>query len=156
MAPYSTNRANVHSFCSYSSSLGSQSSLQPPIPAASTAPPPEYMWVYPDANKPNLKAKFMQELCTFPELFQPFGAQLSKCLDLHPSLTVSCLGLSIRNQSMLFAGNPRYENVPLIGRGSPPPSVSKAEFVSHTIAKLIFYQVLLHSLEIIKESVFEG
>uniref|UniRef100_A0A8K9XDR6 Protein tweety homolog n=1 Tax=Oncorhynchus mykiss TaxID=8022 RepID=A0A8K9XDR6_ONCMY len=27
------------------------------------------------------------------------------------------------NQSMLFGGNPRYENVPLIGRGSPPPSV---------------------------------
>ncbi|XP_024920528.1 protein tweety homolog 2-like isoform X2 [Cynoglossus semilaevis] len=27
-----------------------------------------------------------------------------------------------RNQSMLFGGNPRYENVPLIGRGSPPPS----------------------------------
>lgn len=28
-----------------------------------------------------------------------------------------------RNQSMLFGGSPRYENVPLIGRGSPPPSV---------------------------------
>uniref|UniRef100_A0A673YPK3 Protein tweety homolog n=1 Tax=Salmo trutta TaxID=8032 RepID=A0A673YPK3_SALTR len=27
------------------------------------------------------------------------------------------------NQAMLFGGNPRYENVPLIGRGSPPPSV---------------------------------
>lgn len=24
---------------------------------------------------------------------------------------------------MLFGGNPRYENVPLIGRGSPPPTV---------------------------------
>ncbi|KAI5619227.1 protein tweety-like 2-like isoform X1, partial [Silurus asotus] len=70
MVPYSTSRTNVHSFCSYSSSLGSQSSLHPPLPAASTAPPPEYM-----------------------------------------------------NQSMLFGGNPRYENVPLIGRGSPPPSV---------------------------------
>ncbi|KAK3552795.1 hypothetical protein QTP86_022583, partial [Hemibagrus guttatus] len=69
MAPYSTSRTNVHSFCSYSSSLGSQSSLHPPLPTTSTAPPPEYM-----------------------------------------------------NQSMLFAGNPRYENVPLIGRGSPPPS----------------------------------
>lgn len=28
-----------------------------------------------------------------------------------------------RNQAALFGGNPRYENVPLIGRGSPPPSV---------------------------------
>uniref|UniRef100_A0A4W5P3X4 Protein tweety homolog n=1 Tax=Hucho hucho TaxID=62062 RepID=A0A4W5P3X4_9TELE len=28
------------------------------------------------------------------------------------------------NQSMLFGGNPCYENVPLIGRGSPPPSYS--------------------------------
>ncbi|KAF5901824.1 protein tweety 2 isoform X1, partial [Clarias magur] len=69
MAPYSTSRTNVHSFCSYSSSLGSQTSLHPPLPTTSNAPPPEYM-----------------------------------------------------NQSMLFAGNPRYENVPLIGRGSPPPS----------------------------------
>lgn len=24
---------------------------------------------------------------------------------------------------MLFGGNPRYENMPLIGRGSPPPTV---------------------------------
>lgn len=28
-----------------------------------------------------------------------------------------------RNQAVLFGGNPRYENVPLIGRGSPPPTV---------------------------------
>lgn len=28
-----------------------------------------------------------------------------------------------RNQAMLFGGNPRYENMPLIGRGSPPPTV---------------------------------
>nr|XP_033817812.1 protein tweety homolog 2 isoform X2 [Geotrypetes seraphini] len=27
------------------------------------------------------------------------------------------------NQAVLFGGNPRYENVPLIGRGSPPPTV---------------------------------
>lgn len=25
---------------------------------------------------------------------------------------------------MLFGGNPRYENMPLIGRGSPPPTVT--------------------------------
>ncbi|KAG7260996.1 hypothetical protein CRUP_018332 [Coryphaenoides rupestris] len=29
----------------------------------------------------------------------------------------------LMNQAALFGGNPRYENVPLIGRGSPPPSV---------------------------------
>lgn len=40
---------------------------------------------------------------------------------------------------MLFAGNPRYENVPLIGRGSPPPSVRQGKIVSHAVAKLIFY-----------------
>ncbi|XP_058232200.1 protein tweety homolog 2-like isoform X2 [Hemibagrus wyckioides] len=86
MAPYSTSRTNVHSFCSYSSSLGSQSSLQPPLPTTSTAPPPEYM-----------------------------------------------------NQSMLFAGNPRYENVPLIGRGSPPPSYSpsmRTTYLSMTDAQM--------------------
>uniref|UniRef100_A0A8C5CQI6 Protein tweety homolog n=1 Tax=Gadus morhua TaxID=8049 RepID=A0A8C5CQI6_GADMO len=71
---YTPGRANIHSFCSYNSSLGSEQGLGGPPQAAnasaSTAPPAEYM-----------------------------------------------------NQSMLFGGNPRYENVPLIGRGSPPPSV---------------------------------
>lgn len=38
---------------------------------------------------------------------------------------------------MLFGGNPRYENVPLIGRGSPPPSVCHGKTVSYTAAKLI-------------------
>uniref|UniRef100_A0A4W4GPA2 Protein tweety homolog n=1 Tax=Electrophorus electricus TaxID=8005 RepID=A0A4W4GPA2_ELEEL len=71
MAAYGSNRSNVHSFCSYSSSLGSQGSLQPPMPTSSGTPAPEYM-----------------------------------------------------NQSMLFGGIPQYENVPLIGRGSPPPSYS--------------------------------
>uniref|UniRef100_A0A3Q2XUR2 Protein tweety homolog n=1 Tax=Hippocampus comes TaxID=109280 RepID=A0A3Q2XUR2_HIPCM len=68
-------RSTVHSFCSYTSSAGSQASVHPPAPqAASGVPPaPEYM-----------------------------------------------------NQSMLFGGSPRYENVPLIGRGSPPPSYSPA------------------------------
>ncbi|XP_072567990.1 protein tweety homolog 2 isoform X3 [Paramormyrops kingsleyae] len=70
MAARNPARSNLHSFCSYSSSLGSQTSLQPPTQAASNAPVSEYM-----------------------------------------------------NQSVLFGGNPRYENVPLIGRGSPPPSV---------------------------------
>uniref|UniRef100_A0AAR2JHK0 Protein tweety homolog n=1 Tax=Pygocentrus nattereri TaxID=42514 RepID=A0AAR2JHK0_PYGNA len=72
MASYNPSRANVHSFCSYSSSLGSQSSLQP-------------------------------------------------------------------NQSMLFGGNPRYENVPLIGRGSPPPSYSpsmRTTYLSMTDAQI--------------------
>ncbi|KAL6476946.1 hypothetical protein MHYP_G00154450 [Metynnis hypsauchen] len=87
MASYNPSRANVHSFCSYSSSLGSQSSLQPPPPqTASTAPTAEYM-----------------------------------------------------NQSMLFGGNPRYENVPLIGRGSPPPSYSpsmRTTYLSMTDAQI--------------------
>ncbi|XP_015252983.1 PREDICTED: protein tweety homolog 2-like isoform X1 [Cyprinodon variegatus] len=63
------NQANLHSFCSYSSSMGSQNSLHPPAPAVSNPPVSEYM-----------------------------------------------------NHTALFGGNPRYENVPLIGRGSPPPS----------------------------------
>ncbi|KAI4903788.1 hypothetical protein NFI96_016463 [Prochilodus magdalenae] len=85
-ASYNPNRANVHSFCSYSSSLGSQSSLQPPPQTTSTAPAAEYM-----------------------------------------------------NQSMLFGGNPRYENVPLIGRGSPPPSYSpsmRTTYLSMTDAQI--------------------
>ncbi|KAA8581342.1 hypothetical protein FQN60_002923 [Etheostoma spectabile] len=70
IASQNPNLTNMHSFCSYSSSMGSQNSLHPPAPAVSNAPVPEYM-----------------------------------------------------NQTALFGGNPRYENVPLIGRGSPPPSV---------------------------------
>ncbi|XP_057215030.1 protein tweety homolog 2 isoform X2 [Triplophysa rosa] len=63
---------NMHSFGSYSSSIGSQTSLHPPTQTqtVSNAPVSEYM-----------------------------------------------------NQTALFGGNPRYENVPLIGRGSPPPSL---------------------------------
>ncbi|XP_004709377.1 protein tweety homolog 2, partial [Echinops telfairi] len=63
--------APLHSFCSYSSGLGSQTSLHPPAQTISNAPVSEYM-----------------------------------------------------NQAALFGGTPRYENVPLIGRGSPPPTYS--------------------------------
>ncbi|XP_048089755.1 protein tweety homolog 2 isoform X1 [Alosa alosa] len=67
---------NMHSFCSYSSSMGSQTSLHPPpTQTVSNAPVSEYM-----------------------------------------------------NQTALFGGNPRYENVPLIGRGSPPPSINSQQF----------------------------
>uniref|UniRef100_A0A4W5LUR3 Protein tweety homolog n=1 Tax=Hucho hucho TaxID=62062 RepID=A0A4W5LUR3_9TELE len=84
MTTHNPNHAtNVHSFCSYSSSMGSQSSLHPPAAqAVSNAPVSEYM-----------------------------------------------------NQSALFGGNQRYENVPLIGRGSPPPSYSpsmRATYLSMT------------------------
>lgn len=119
MALYSTSRANVHSFCSYSSSLGSQSSLQPPLPATSTAPPPEYMWVYSlmQINPINSKT-VMYIFCTFLMCLE--HNTLSNCTH---ALLIPVSVHQFRNQSMLFAGNPRYENVPLIGRGSPPPSV---------------------------------
>ncbi|XP_022375786.1 protein tweety homolog 2 [Enhydra lutris kenyoni] len=71
MAAHNPPRGQLRSFCSYSSGLGSQTSLQPPAQTISNAPVSEYM-----------------------------------------------------NQAMLFGGNPRYENVPLIGRGSPPPTYS--------------------------------
>ncbi|KAM5273945.1 protein tweety homolog 2 [Ctenodactylus gundi] len=71
MAAHNPPRGQLHSFCSYSSGLGSQSSLQPPAQTISNAPVSEYM-----------------------------------------------------NQAMLFGGTPRYENVPLIGRVSPPPTYS--------------------------------
>ncbi|XP_054986900.1 LOW QUALITY PROTEIN: protein tweety homolog 2 [Sorex araneus] len=71
VAAHSPPRGPLHSFCSYSSGLGSQSSLQPPTQTISNAPVSEYM-----------------------------------------------------NQAALFGGNPRYENVPLIRRGSPPPTYS--------------------------------
>ncbi|XP_035511157.1 protein tweety homolog 2-like [Morone saxatilis] len=84
---YNLRRSNIHSFCSYTSSLGSQASLHPPPQSASNVvPPPEYM-----------------------------------------------------NQSMLFGGSPRYENVPLIGRGSPPPSYSpsmRTPYLSMTDAQI--------------------
>ncbi|XP_029455106.1 protein tweety homolog 2 [Rhinatrema bivittatum] len=71
IAGHNPPRGQMRSFCSYSSSLGSQTSLHPPAQAISNAPVSEYM-----------------------------------------------------NQAVLFGGNPRYENVPLIGRGSPPPTYS--------------------------------
>ncbi|XP_071778957.1 protein tweety homolog 2-like [Centroberyx gerrardi] len=84
---YNPGRSNIHSFCSYNSSLGSQNSLHPPLQsAANVIPSSEYM-----------------------------------------------------NQSILFGGNPRYENVPLIGRGSPPPSYSpsmRTTYLSMTEAQI--------------------
>lgn len=50
-------------------------------------------------------------------LFMEFILKLLSCSIVH-SFLFFC-----RNQTALFGGNPRYENVPLIGRGSPPPSV---------------------------------
>ncbi|KAF6097974.1 tweety family member 2 [Phyllostomus discolor] len=73
IAAHNPPRGQLHSFCSYSSGLGSQTSLQPPAQTVSNAPVSEYM-----------------------------------------------------NQAVLFGGNPRYENTPLIGRGSPPPTVTWA------------------------------
>ncbi|XP_051530837.1 protein tweety homolog 2-like isoform X2 [Myxocyprinus asiaticus] len=70
MTSHHSHQGNMHSFCSYSSSMGSQTSLHPPTQTVTNAPLSEYM-----------------------------------------------------NQSVLFGGNPRFENVPLIGRGSPPPSL---------------------------------
>lgn len=41
---YNPRRSNIHSFCSFTSSLGSQASLHPPSQSASNVmPPPEYM-----------------------------------------------------------------------------------------------------------------
>lgn len=84
---YNPRRSNIHSFCSYTSSIGSQTSLPPPPQSASnTLQPPEYM-----------------------------------------------------NQAMLFGGSPRYENMPLIGRGSPPPSYSpsmRTPYMSMTDAQI--------------------
>lgn len=84
---YNPRRSNTHSFCSYTSSVGSQASLHPPLQSTSNnLPPPEYM-----------------------------------------------------NQSMLFGGAPRYENVPLIGRGSPPPSYTpsmRTTYLSMTDAQI--------------------
>ncbi|XP_053707870.1 protein tweety homolog 2-like isoform X4 [Synchiropus splendidus] len=84
---YNPRRSDIHSFCSYSSSIGSQAGLQLPPPSASNVlPAPEYM-----------------------------------------------------NQSMLFGGSPRYENMPLIGRRSPPPSYSpsmKTAYLSMSEAQI--------------------
>ncbi|XP_038613072.1 protein tweety homolog 2 [Tachyglossus aculeatus] len=82
LAGHQVPRGHLRSYCSYSSSLGSQTSLQPPAQTVSNAPVSEYM-----------------------------------------------------NQAALFGGNPRYENVPLIGRGSPPPTYSpsmRATYLSVT------------------------
>lgn len=43
VGPQNPNLTNMHSFCSYSSSMGSQSSLQPPAPAVSNAPVSDYV-----------------------------------------------------------------------------------------------------------------
>lgn len=44
IAAYNPPRGPLHSFCSYSSGLGSQTSLQPPAQTISNAPVSEYMY----------------------------------------------------------------------------------------------------------------
>ncbi|XP_057681986.1 protein tweety homolog 2 isoform X3 [Corythoichthys intestinalis] len=44
-----------------------------------------------------------------------------------PPLSSAPIG-NYMNQTALFGGNPRYENVPLIGRGSPPPSIYSQQY----------------------------
>lgn len=44
IATHNPPRGQLHSFCSYSSGLGSQSSLQPPTQTISNAPVSEYMY----------------------------------------------------------------------------------------------------------------
>ncbi|XP_035748611.1 protein tweety homolog 2 [Egretta garzetta] len=64
-------------------------------------------------------------VCPRP-LPSPGGTGLGACQSsLHPpAQTISNAPVSeYMNQAVLFGGNPRYENVPLIGRGSPPPTV---------------------------------
>lgn len=45
MAAHNPPRGQLRSFCSYSSGLGSQTSLQPPAQTISNAPVSEYMYV---------------------------------------------------------------------------------------------------------------
>ncbi|XP_015426192.1 PREDICTED: protein tweety homolog 2 [Myotis davidii] len=60
----------------------------------------------------------------------PSFCSYSGSLDSQPGLqppaqTVSNAPVSeYMNHAVLFGGNPRYENTPLIGRGSPPPTYS--------------------------------
>lgn len=49
IATHNPPRGQLHSFCSYSSGLGSQSSLQPPTQTISNAPVSEYMYGQPGA-----------------------------------------------------------------------------------------------------------
>uniref|UniRef100_A0A8K9X516 Protein tweety homolog n=1 Tax=Oncorhynchus mykiss TaxID=8022 RepID=A0A8K9X516_ONCMY len=64
------------------------------------------------------RASHVQSFCSY-------SSSLDSQASPHPPpQTAAILPTSeYMNQSMLFGGNPRYENVPLIGRGSPPPSV---------------------------------
>ncbi|XP_065765510.1 protein tweety homolog 2 isoform X2 [Muntiacus reevesi] len=57
--------------------------------------------------------------------FCSYSSGLGSQGSLHPTQTISNAPVSeYMNQAALFGGNPRYENVPLIGRGSPPPTYS--------------------------------
>ncbi|XP_031670051.1 protein tweety homolog 2-like isoform X2 [Oncorhynchus kisutch] len=73
--------------------------------------------------------------------FCSYSSSLDSQASPHPpSQTAAILPTSeYMNQSMLFGGNPRYENVPLIGRGSPPPSYSprmRTTYLSMTDAQI--------------------
>ncbi|XP_028268726.1 protein tweety homolog 2-like isoform X2 [Parambassis ranga] len=74
--------------------------------------------------------------------FCSYTSSLSSQANLHPpqqSASNAVPPPEYMNQSMLFGGSPRYENVPLIGRGSPPPSYSpsmRTTYLSMTDAQI--------------------
>ncbi|XP_056432754.1 protein tweety homolog 2 isoform X2 [Gadus chalcogrammus] len=72
--------------------------------------------------------------------FCSYSSSMGSQSSLHPpalptALSNAPVAPDYMNQVALFGGNPRYENVPLIGRGSPPPSYSpsmRATYLSMT------------------------
>ncbi|XP_054655808.1 protein tweety homolog 2 isoform X2 [Dunckerocampus dactyliophorus] len=73
----------------------------------------------------------MHSFCSYSS---SMGSQNSLQPPAPPPLSSAPMG-DYTNQHALFGGNPRYENVPLIGRGSPPPSYSpsmRATYLSMT------------------------
>lgn len=238
IAAHNPPRGQLRSFCSYSSGLGSQTSLQPPAQTISNAPVSEYMYGRAPPglplHLPHISGLDLWITCLGPEsrvgmkaseaslgapaamgclvhlvtpahpcvleeeptadalCLKPMGdPRAESCISpghtapgpchpiccfslgllessfpslpahtpstlsmvcfhahshMHTPLVPSCRNLHTaptpcfplmsslstpRNQAVLFGGNPRYENVPLIGRGSPPPTVSGAPGQSH-------------------------
>ncbi|KAJ7989947.1 hypothetical protein DPEC_G00309760 [Dallia pectoralis] len=64
------------------------------------------------------RASHVHSFCSYSSQ----GSQVS--LQPPPQVASNLPTTEYMNQSMLFGGNPQYENVPLIGRGSPPPMYS--------------------------------
>lgn len=108
------DHTNMHSFCSYSSSMGSQTSLHPPAPAVSNAPMSEYMWVKKKNNLGGRDGKWHQKFEPYPSHLSHFFLQEPHSSFRGKSTVWECASDRTRLSTPIGALGPRGQVLPMM------------------------------------------